>query len=434
MTLLSRSPLSPEALLISSGSEWFSLAEITDRVETRARVLREVRESSSANGLVHTFEVEPDVEGVVELLATWRAGFIAAPLNPRLSEAARDEARKSLAIGNPPEGTCSILWTSGTSGRPRGVALSWENFEANAHGSAARLSLCRDDVWMASLSLAHIGGLALITRSILIGNRLLAPGKFNVSETVTLLEDEEGPTHMSLVPTQLHRLLDEWGTRSKPQRLKCVLVGGAHAPLGLVNRAVDSGWPIALTYGATEMSSQIATAGPEEVRAGRRDVGCPLQGVEVRVSHDGELMTRGATRALGYVGNEVEKLADGEGWYRTGDMGVIEEGGRLSITGRRIDRIVTGGVTIDAIEVEERLRLHPAVTDICVVGVPDEVWGERVAAWIEPVVSNLDLDEFESWVANEMSAASRPRMWKVGDVLPRNANGKVDRARVRSAF
>ena len=88
MTLLRRSPLSPEALLISSGSEWFSLAEITDRVETRARVLREVRESSSANGSVHTFEVEPDVEGVVELLATWRAGFIAAPLNPRLSEAA----------------------------------------------------------------------------------------------------------------------------------------------------------------------------------------------------------------------------------------------------------------------------------------------------------------------------------------------------------
>ena len=163
-------------------------------------------------------------------------------------------------------------------------------------------------------------------------------------------------------------------------------------------------------------------------------MGCPLQGVEVRVSHDGELMTRGATRALGYVGNEVEKLADGEGWYRTGDMGVIEEGGRLSITGRRIDRIVTGGVTIDAIEVEERLRLHPAVTDICVVGVPDEVWGERVAAWIEPEVSNFDLDEFESWAANEMSVASRPRMWKVGDVLPRNANGKIDRARVRSAF
>ena len=434
MTLLSRSPLLPEAPLISSGSEWFSLTELTELVEFRARVLREVKDQSGAETRVHAFEVEPDIAGIVELLAAWQAGFIAAPLNPKLSEAERDKARQSLANQSPPEGSCSILWTSGTSGRPRGVALSWENFEANAHASAARLSLGRDDVWMASLSLAHIGGLALVIRAILLGNRLIAPGKFDLSATVTLLESEEGPTHMSLVPTQLHRLLDEWGARRAPQRLKCILIGGAHAPRGLVNRAVDSGWPVALTYGATEMSSQIATSGPEEVWSGRRDVGRPLREVEVRVADDGELLTRGATRALGYLGTGVGTLADGEGWYRTGDLAVIDEDGRLSITGRRIDRIVTGGVTLDAIEVEEQLRLYPSVIDLCVVGVPDEVWGERVAAWVEPVIGNFDLDKFESWVANEMSAASRPRLWKIGDALPRNANGKVDRARVRSQF
>ena len=163
-------------------------------------------------------------------------------------------------------------------------------------------------------------------------------------------------------------------------------------------------------------------------------MGRPLREVEVRVADDGELLTRGATRALGYLGTGVGTLADGEGWYRTGDLAVIDEDGRLSITGRRIDRIVTGGVTLDAIEVEEQLRLYPDVIDLCVVGVPDEVWGERVTAWVEPMMSNFDLDEFESWVANEVSAASRPRLWKIGDALPRNANGKVDRARVRSQF
>ncbi len=434
MDLLNRSSSSLDELVIVHRSGGLSRRELVARVEARKKeLLAELTGVGPADG-VRPLEIDADVDGIVELLATWSAGLVAAPLNTRLTDDARRQARTALSGASPPVGTSVILWTSGTSGRARGVALSWANLEASAQASDVRLGLRTDDVWLASLSLAHVGGLALVTRALLLGSRLIVGGRFDVVETVELLEGANGPTHVSLVPTQLHHLLDAWGARSAPSRLRCVLIGGAHAPHSLVERAIDGGWPVALTYGATEMSSQIATAGPDEVRSGRRDVGLPLDGVEVRVGDDGELLVRGITKALGYVGDGVGEISDDDGWYHTGDLGEVDEEGRLSITGRRIDRIVTGGVTLDAVSLEEDLRRHPAVLDVCVVGVPDAVWGERVAAWVEPIRGEFDLDDVESWVAEEMTSSHRPRLWKVGDSLPRNSNGKVDRAQVRLAF
>ncbi len=434
MDLLNRASSSTDAVLIARPSGGLSRDALAARVEARKTELLAYQPGVDPAGRVRPLEIDTDVDGIVELLATWSAGLVAAPLNTRLTDDARRQARTALSGASPPVGTSAILWTSGTSGRARGVALSWENLEASAQAAADRLDLGSDDVWLASLSPAHVGGLALVTRALILGSRLVAGGRFDVVETVELLEGANGPTHISLVPTQLHHLLDAWGARPAPARLRGVLIGGAHAPHSLVERAVDGRWPVALTYGATEMSSQIATAGPAEVRSGRRDVGLPLNGVEVRVGDDGELLVRGITQALGYVGDGVGEMSDHDGWYHTGDLGELDDEGRLSITGRRIDRIVTGGVTLDAVSLEEDLRRHPAVLDVCVVGVPDAVWGERVAAWVEPIEGEFDLDDVESWVAEEMTSSHRPRLWKVGDSLPRNPNGKVDRAQVRLAF
>jgi O-succinylbenzoic acid--CoA ligase len=125
-------------------------------------------------------------------------------------------------------------------------------------------------------------------------------------------------------------------------------------------------------------------------------------------------------------------LADDDGWYHTGDLARLDDEGHLWITGRRIDRIVTGGVTVDAVEVEEALRAHPTVIDACVVGLADEEWGERIAAWVEPVVGEFDVEAVSSDLRARLSAAKLPRVWYVADGLPRNANGKVDRAAVRA--
>jgi acyl-CoA synthetase (AMP-forming)/AMP-acid ligase II len=127
-------------------------------------------------------------------------------------------------------------------------------------------------------------------------------------------------------------------------------------------------------------------------------------------------------------------LVGPDGWHHTGDLGRLDEDGDLFVTGRRADRIVSGGVTIDAIEVEEALRADPQIADACVVGVRDAEWGERVAAWVEPAGERLDLDEVDRDLRSRLSAPKVPRVYHVGGALPRNANGKVDRGAVRAAL
>jgi O-succinylbenzoic acid--CoA ligase len=379
--------------------------------------------------------VRPGVEAIVELLATWRAGTVPAPLNDRLTVGERETASAALTEAELPEGTQVVLWTSGTSGQPRGVALSFENLRGITAASAERLELGSSDVWLASLSPAHVGGLVLMVRSILLGGTLVAPGSVDADRVATMLGEAGSgptPTHISLVPTQLQRLLDAWGAGPAPAGLRCVLIGGAHAPATLVARATSGGWPIALTYGATEMTSQIATSPPALVREASSGVGRPMPGVDVRIHDSGEVLTRGPTRALGYVGSGSDSLGDDDGWYATGDLGRIDSDGTLHITGRRIDRIVSGGVTIDAVEVEEAVRLDPTVADICVVGIPDADWGERVGALVVPVEGEFDLDRTDEHLRGRLMSAKVPRLWRLASELPRNANGKVDRTAVRT--
>jgi len=388
-------------------------------------------------GRVVPITLGTDGADIVEVLALWELGAVVAPLNPRLTGTERAYAHSVLTTVAPPSGASAVLWTSGTSGRPRGVALSADNLVAVTRASADRLSLSDNDVWLASLSLAHVGGLVLVVRSLVLGGTLAATGALDTEALSNALDGGDGgpaPTHVSLVPTQLHRLLEHRGEGCVPDTLACALIGGAHAPERLVRRALDDGWPLCLTYGATEMTSQIATADARLVMRKPGTVGAPLPGIECVTSDDDEILVRGSTRALGYVGDDASPLADADGWYHTGDLGRLDDEGHLWVTGRRIDRIVSGGFTVEAREVEEALREHPSVIDACVVGVPDPEWGERVAAWIEPVVGEFDVTLVDEWIQTRLTAAKRPRLWHTGGTLPRNANGKVDRSAVRGTF
>jgi O-succinylbenzoic acid--CoA ligase len=130
----------------------------------------------------------------------------------------------------------------------------------------------------------------------------------------------------------------------------------------------------------------------------------------------------------------VRALADEEGWYHTGDLGRLDEEGNLVVTGRSSDRILTGGVTVDPREVEAVLRAHPAVVDVCVVGLADVEWGEKVVAAVVPVEGAFDLEDLDAWSRARLGAPRRPRRWLLLDQLPLNANGKVDREKVRRSF
>lgn len=407
-----------------------------------------MRGAGAPPGTIRPVVVPPDRRGIVEVLASWRAGLTPAPLNPKLTPVERDEAAASMA-GRPSRGAQTVLWTSGTSGSPRGVLLSWNAMATHVAAASERLGIQPgQEVFVATLSLAHVGGLMTLVRALLSGGMLVVPPSNSAADLAALLDGESlppgarAPTRLSLVPTQFLRLLDLWGEAPPPPQLRSVLLGGAHTPAGLLERALAAGWPVALTYGMTEMCSQVATAPPDLVRRFPGTVGPPLSGVDVRIGDGGEIVVRGPTMAEAYLGDYApgdeaprdEALRGEEGWYRTGDVGRLDEGGRLWITGRRQDRIVTGGVTVDAREVEEALRAHPAVVDACVAGVPDDEWGERVGAWVVPVEGEFDLASVDEWVRQRLTGAKVPRLWHVSPALPLNANGKVDRIRVRGAL
>ena len=261
-----------------------------------------------------------------------------------------------------------------------------------------------------------------------------------------------------------------------------MLVGGAGAPPGLVERALAAGWPVALTYGMTEACSQIATAPPGLVRAKPGTAGAPLDGVEVRIAPGGEIEVRGAVVARAYhrvdpaTGAEAAlaggdpapgrtgrgrgvrhrrvappavvgaaALRGADGWHRTGDLGRLDRDGHLWVTGRRAHRIVSGGVNVDPAEVARVLAAHPGVAEAAVVGLPDPEWGERVAAAIVPAAAPPAENPPREGPQQEppqaaadihrhcraaLGPAARPRTLKVLAALPRNPGGKVDRARL----
>lgn len=363
----------------------------------------------------------------------------------------------------------TLLATSGTSGRPRGVRLTLANHLACQRASARRMGLGPDDRWLASLSPAHVGGVALYLRAAVTGARLVVRGGFRPGDFLELAGDG-AVTHASLVPTMLRRVLEARGGRPAPAALRGILLGGDAVDPETLVAALDRGWPLFPTYGLTEAASQVATATPEEARARPGTVGRPLEGVEVRV-RDGEIQVRGPTVAAGYLGRARSagavtregrtiprqggpawaeesgdpgppSLVGSDGWLRTGDAGELDGDGFLRVTGRLSSRIVSGGVTVDPVEVERVLRAHSEVRDACVVGVPDEEWGERVAAAVERDPASPEADPADpldhaglaAWCGDRLAPPKRPRLVRFLEELPRNASGKADRPAVRRLF
>jgi O-succinylbenzoic acid--CoA ligase len=251
-------------------------------------------------------------------------------------------------------------------------------------------------------------------------------GSFQVEEFLQLAA-KGSVTHASLVPTMLHHSLEEWGGRKAPSSLECLLVGGAEAHAGLIARALATNFPLALTYGLTQASSQVTTAPPALVRRKPGTVGPPLKGVDVRLAPNGEILVRGPTVAPGEIAPD--------GWLHTGDLAREDADGDLWITGRLSHRIISGGMNVDPAEVEAVLLRYPGVREAAVVGLSDPEWGERVAAaivWVE--AGKADLAGVERFVREVLSKGKRPRVMRSVAELPRNPNGKVDRDRIRSLF
>jgi O-succinylbenzoic acid--CoA ligase len=356
--------------------------ETPDGRLTYAELLAAAREDArNLRGRVE-IDATPSLDFVVRLHACLLAGATAVPVDPRLGE--RERAALGDAAGD------LIVHTSGTTGTPRPVGLSTSDIEANALGTKGALGLTDDERWLCPLPLSHVGGLMVLLRSAVYGTTaVIGP------------PDTPNVTVSSLVPTQLARLLD---AGAAPPR-RAVLLGGAPADPALLIRARDAGWPVAPSYGLTQTCSAatIGEIGDTETS------GRPIAGVAVTIAPDGEIVIGLADRTV-----------------HTGDLGRLDEEGRLIVVGRKTDTIVTGGENVAPAEVEAVLRAHPAVADAGVFARPHAEWGEAVTARVVlRAGETITEEELRAFAAERLARFKVPKAVELADALPRTESGKL---------
>lgn len=357
------------------------------------------------------------------LRRVWDAGDAVLPLDPHspapLRQRLLDELAPSAVIGADgvrrprsggrpvDDGDAVVIATSGTTGSPRGAVHSHAGVAAAARITAAACGATGSDArWLACLPLGHVGGFSVVTRALLADTGL----ELHDRPDAAMIDDaaRRGATHVSLVPTLLGRI--------DPRPWRTILLGGSAVP-------------------ADRPGNTIATYGMTETFGGVVYDGVPLDGVEIRIAveadaprgSEGAIEVRTPTLMRAYRDGTDPRTSDG--WYRTGDRGTIDPAGVLRVAGRDDDLIISGGVNVWPAPVEERLRSHPAVADVAVLGVADAEWGRRVRAVVVPSDPRHPptLADLRAHVKEVLSAAAAPRELVLVDVLPRSALGKIAR-------
>ncbi len=345
------------------------------------------------------------------------------------------------------DSAATIVFTSGTTGRPKGAILTHGNHAASADAWADLLQPRPTDRWLACLPFFHAAGIAIVVRASRWGVPLELHGRFDAERVADAIA--AGISHLSLVPVQLEAVMRALDGQTTPATLRAILVGGGPIPGRSLQHAREAGYPVITTYGMTETASGVVAGSADEPTA-EPGVGRPLRGVDVRIepdgSHDGdtagEVMVRGAMVFAGYVVSpcpadlpiEIEPGSQGR-WLRTGDIGHLDERGWLHIDDRRVDLLVSGGENVYPAEVEAVLLAHPDISDAGVVGVPHPGWGAvPVAAIVLREGATLADATLERYCRSQLAGYKVPRWFHRLDELPRNAAGKLERRALRAAL
>jgi O-succinylbenzoic acid--CoA ligase len=353
------------------------------------------------------------------------------PVDRAAQDAAKPVPVRGLPVGcnHPPipdrplpDGIAVVISTSGSEGAPRRVMLSAANLDAAAAASNRHLPLAAGDLWLDCLPLYHIGGLSIVWRCARAGAAVLLHEGFH-AEAVAADLQRHPITHLSLVPAMLALLL-ETGV-APPARLRHLLVGGAALSQSLYDKATAAGWPLNPSYGMSETAAQVATWTPADGPWHQGLVGRPLGDNEFALAADGRIRIRGPQVMAGYLdGSGV----DANGWLTTGDLGEIDAKGRLTVTGRADDMLISGGRNVHPLEVESCLAACPGIRDVAVTGLADKVWGDLVVAL---VVGDATAQGIADWCRPRLPGAAQPRRIVHLANLPRNAAGKLERSLLR---
>jgi O-succinylbenzoic acid--CoA ligase len=383
--------------------------------------------------------MHPRREEVVLLHALMKLGAVALPLSPQLTDAERAAIlaaeRPAVDLNDAAELTqteadlpllgehdmddlqCRIL-TSGTSGAPRPVGLTYGNFLFSAVGSAFNIGVDPNDRWLCCLPLSHVAGLSIILRSVIYGTTAVLLDGFDLEKVSKTLSDGD-ISLLSLVPTQLIRLLKAGADLSHP---RAILIGGGPVPPDALREALGRGAKVVQTYGMTEACSQITTLSTEDAERKNGSAGRPLLTTHVRIE-DAEILVQGPTVS--------RESIDADEWLRTGDLGHIDEEGFLYVTGRSSEVIVTGGENVMPAEVEAALLTHPAVADAAVVGRPDPEWQEAVCALVVLTEgAEVAEDELRAHCSESLATYKVPKQVDFVSDLPRTTSGKLLRGQL----
>ncbi len=484
--LRERASRTPDRVALEWGASILSYAELQTEAEALAEALADL--GVEAGDVVATL-LENGAEFPRLLFGVRELGAVLLPLNPRLvaqeaayilrdsgacllvdsdDSVARHAARAAggmsravmrgaqlrAAPGNAarltrqaplcenPEEILALVYTSGTTGRPKGALLSAAGFRASAQASAALLGTGPDTRWLACMPLFHVGGLSILLRACLAGSTVVIQSGFDPARVAEAL-DRRGITGVSLVATMLTRLLEARGERRAPEGLRWVLLGGGPAPPALLERAHALGYPLAPTYGLTEAASQVATRLPEDTAPPYDARLCRLPGMELKVVDSegqtlppekaGEICVRGDALMKGYRGQpEATARALQGGWLHTGDLGILDGQGRLRVLDRRDDLIVSGGENIYPAEIEAALSSHPAVREAAVVGETDAEFGARPVAWWVAEEADSPAPDLAAYCRERLAGYKVPGRFVCILELPRNAAGKLMRGKLRA--
>lgn len=336
------------------------------------------------------------------------------------------------------ERTISIMYTSGTTGNPKGVRQTAENHFSSAVSSALNIGIAPDDVWLCTVPLFHISGFSILMRSLVYGMGVRLHAKFDAEQCA--YELQKGlVTHMSVVGVTLERILATLRERDLEvsSRFKVMLAGGGPIPPTYIHQAESYGISVLQTYGMTETSSQTTTLQPSDADRKVGSSGKPLFLYQlqidgaVKAGDIGEIHIRGPQVSPGYIGKFAGRAIQQDGWLHTGDMGYLDEEGFLYVVDRRSDLIVSGGENIYPAEIEKVLLAHPLVREAGVCGKEHDVWGEVPVAF---VVLNDTIDEAElvEFCQSRLASYKMPKSIRKVDTLPRNASNKLLRRELKT--
>lgn len=494
-TLIKNALKYPSKTAIIGDSQRYTYAQLLEASASFASILLE--KTTDLDEKRVAFMVEPSFDYVATQWAIWRAGGVAVPLcityplpslqyviddtgaeiivvTPQYQAILEDYAREKgirfivlddnlWRVSNAPKTVlpkitanrrAMILYTSGTTNLPKGVVTTHSNIEAQVSTLVKSWEWSENDHILCILPLHHVHGIINVISCALcsVATVEFLP-QFTAEGVLNAFKKGEINLFMA-VPTIYFKLIaaiDPLSTEEKKalfdmfKKFRLMVSGSAALPVSVMEKwETISGHRLLERYGMTEIGMGISNPYKEERRAGY--IGKPLSGVKARlVDEQNKVVKRGQAGEIQIKGKNVfleywqkpeatQKTFTEDGWFKTGDVAVVEQG-YYRILGRdSIDIIKSGGYKISALEIEEVLRTHPSVSDCSVIGLPDEEWGELVAAVLILKEKEIDLKELTVWMRQKMPAYKTPRRYHIATELPRNAMGKVTKNDLKKLF